>query len=1057
MLSRKKFKKALCGSAILAILNGAVPVAFAANANHAPVVVKPIIDQAATLGQNSVLIDLSPYFSDADGDTLSFTAVSMNKGIASVAVSGAQLTVTPLSPGTGKIQIAVNDGNAGRTTTSFNVIVSANHSPTIANLISDQTTTVGASNTTLDLSTVFADSDGDTLTFAAVSSDAQKVTADVSGHTLTLAPLAQGTSTINVTADDGHGGTIATSFVVTVNAAPPVNHAPTVAIPVSDQTTTVGASSTTIDLSTVFADSDGDTLTFSATSSDAQKVTADVLGHTLTLAPLAQGSSTINVTADDGQGGTVATSFVVTVNAAPPVNHAPTVANPVSDQTTTVGASSTTIDLSTVFADSDGDTLTFSATSSDAQKVTADVLGHTLTLAPLAQGTSTINVTANDGQGGTIATSFVVTVNAAPPVNHTPTVANPVSDQTTTVGATSTTIDLSTVFADSDGDILTFSAVSSDPNKVTADVSGHILALAPLAQGASTINVTADDGQGGTVATSFVVTVNAAPPVNHAPTVANPVSDQTTTVGASNTTLDLSTVFADSDGDTLTFSAASSDPNKVTADVSGHTLTLAPLAQGLSTINVTADDGHGGTVATSFVVTVNAAPPVNHAPTVANPVSDQTTTVGASNTTLDLSTVFADSDGDTLTFAAVSSDPNKVTADVSGHTLTLAPLAQGTSTINVTADDGQGGTVATSFVVTVNAASNNHAPTAVAAIYEQVLTSGVTNPRTYDLSQLFEDEDGDILQFTATAADSDAAAVSVNGSDLTLSPGIKAGSTTVTISADDSNGGIGTYTFTVRTAPLVPGGMITVHTKQGVKDPLSYDLSTLFPGQTSFTTYMGTPDSTFTGPAAMSGTSLALNTLPMYTWVIGADGQAAVIRVVADAQGPQGLYFSQYLDGGNGRIALQMYYNGAINQPDNGAGYELDVYKWMKKTNKLVIEPNPMLLINTQGPKAPYWFNPYIAIDTIFEDFFDLTNATYYNIDTMLYDPANYNVVAYVLKKNGQIVDVLGDPASHDQFMPGGGTLIRKSGIWSGSQTYSEAGEWNKLPLSYALIGLHTP
>ncbi|CAG7636979.1 hypothetical protein PAESOLCIP111_03803 [Paenibacillus solanacearum] len=1054
MYSRKKSKKVLYGSFVLALLNGVVPAAFAANANHAPTLVEKITDQTVILGQSSVqLIDLSRFFSDADGDELSFTAVSMNKGVVSVAVSSSQLTILPLSPGTSKIQIAVNDGKSGRATASFSVTV--DQSPTVVNPVSNQTTTVGAIIPAIDLGNVFTDNDGDPLTFSATSSDTQKVTADISGNVLTLTPLAIGTSTINVTANDGRGGTESTSFMVTANPAPPVNHAPAVANPVSNQTTIVGAVIPAIDLSPVFTDIDGDPLTFSATSSDTQKVTTNVSGNVLTLTPLAIGTSTINVTANDGRGGTESTSFMVAVNPAPPVNHAPTVANPVSNQTTIVGAVIPAIDLSPIFTDNDGDPLTFSATSSDTQKVTANVYGNSLTLTPLAIGTSTINVTADDGRGGTKSTSFMVTVNPAPPVNHAPVVANPVSNQTTTVGATIPAIDLSPVFMDIDGDPLTFSATSSDTQKVTANVYGNSLTLTPLAVGTSTINVTADDGRGGTVPTSFMVTVNPAPPVNHAPVVANPVSNQTTTVGAVIPAIDLGNVFADNDGDPLTFAATSSDTQKVTASVYGNSLTLTPLAIGTSTINVTADDGRGGTVPTSFMVTVNPAPPVNHAPVVANPVSNQTTTVGATIPVIDLSPVFTDIDGDPLTLSATSSDTQKVTVNVSSHSLTLTPLAIGTSTINVTADDGRGGTKSTSFVVTVNPAiSNNHAPTADAAIYEQVLTSGITNDRSYDLSQLFSDADGDPLQFSAAAGDNSVVSVSVNGSTLTLSAGTSAGSTTVTVQADDGNGGVTPYKFKVRNAPSVNGGLIIVRTKQGVKDPLSYDLSTLFPGQTAFTTYMGTPDSTFTGPTPLAGKTLPLTVTPLYTWVIGADGKAAVIQVIADAQGSKGLYFSQYLDGGDGRIALQMYYNGAINQPDNGTGYELAVYKWNKKANTLVVESNPIQLINPVGPN---WINPYIVIDSIFYDFFDLANAWYYNLDTMLYDPSNYNVVAYVLKKNGQIVDVLGDPTSHNQFMPSGGTIIRKSGIWSGSKAYSEAGEWNKLPLTYALIGQHTP
>ncbi|KAF6583593.1 hypothetical protein H6F38_36160, partial [Paenibacillus sp. EKM208P] len=76
-----------------------------------------------------------------------------------------------------------------------------------------------------------------------------------------------------------------------------------------------------------------------------------------------------------------------------------------------------------------------------------------------------------------------------------------------------------------------------------------------------------------------------------------------------------------------------------------------------------------------------------------------------------------------------------------------------------------------------------------ATIYEQVLTAGVTNARSYDLSQLFSDADGDALTFTSTVESTGMVNAEVNGSTLTLTPGNQAGSTKVTITANDGHGG----------------------------------------------------------------------------------------------------------------------------------------------------------------------------------------------------------------------------------------------------------------------------
>nr|WP_166240378.1 lamin tail domain-containing protein [Paenibacillus turpanensis] len=95
------------------------------SSNHAPIAASPIADQTATLGGSAVVIDATNTFSDADGDPLTLTASSSNSGIAKVAVSGKQLTVTPVSAGTASITVTANDGRGGSVNDSFTVNVVA--------------------------------------------------------------------------------------------------------------------------------------------------------------------------------------------------------------------------------------------------------------------------------------------------------------------------------------------------------------------------------------------------------------------------------------------------------------------------------------------------------------------------------------------------------------------------------------------------------------------------------------------------------------------------------------------------------------------------------------------------------------------------------------------------------------------------------------------------------------------------------------------------------------------------------------------------------------------
>ena len=70
---------------------------------------------------------------------------------------------------------------------------------------------------------------------------------------------------------------------------------------------------------------------------------------------------------------------------------------------------------------------------------------------------------------------------------------------------------------------------------------------------------------------------------------------------------------------------------------------------------------------------------------------------------IDLSDAFNDPDGDTLEYAAESSDESVATVAVDGDTLTVRGVGRGTAEITVTAEDADGRTATTTFEATVTA------------------------------------------------------------------------------------------------------------------------------------------------------------------------------------------------------------------------------------------------------------------------------------------------------------------------------------------------------------------
>ncbi|MGW8441550.1 Ig-like domain-containing protein [Paenibacillus sp. S33] len=511
----------------------------------------------------------------------------------------------------------------------------------------------------------------------------------------------QETTTItssSVTFSSGGGKTTSTNSVT--------NHAPGVTTGFTDITLSTADEPKKINLANSFTDADGDTLTYTAETSATNLATVSVNGSQLTLTPMNAGTATITVTANDGKAGTINSQFNVTVTPVIPeaVNHAPTVQTSISNVTTGAADGVKTVSLASVFADEDSDALTYTATSTDTGVSTVAVNGSDLKIMPVNAGTVTITVTADDGKGGTVDTQFNVTITPVIPeaVNHAPTVETSISNVTTGAADGVKTVSLASVFADEDSDALTYTATSTDTGVATAAVNGSDLKITPVNAGTVTITVTADDGKGGTVDTQFNVTITPVIPeaVNHAPTVDTSISN--VTIGAADgvKTVSLASVFADEDSDALMYTATSTDTGVATAAVNGSDLKITPVNAGTVTITVTADDGNGGTVDTNFTLTVTPPPAANHAPVVQSTINDVSTEAGAVDTTIGLASTFADEDLDLLTYSADSSDPSVLTVSVTGDQLSITPLAVGSATVTVTADDGKGGTVQTIFQVT---------------------------------------------------------------------------------------------------------------------------------------------------------------------------------------------------------------------------------------------------------------------------------------------------------------------------------------------------------------------
>ncbi len=442
-------------------------------------------------------MDVTPFFSDPDGGTLTYTATSSDEAVVAVSLSGSNLTVTAVAAGTATVTVTASDPDGLNATQSAELTVeAANQEPETVGTIPPQSLNVG-DEVPVDVSPFFSDPDGDDLTYAAESSDATAVTVGISGSSLRLTAVAAGTATVTVTASDPEGLTATQSAEVTVVQP---NRAPETVGAIPAQSLTAG-DEVTVDVSPFFTDPDGDDLTYAAESSDAAVLAVGMLGSSLTATAVAAGTATVTVTATDPDG--LAATQSAEVSVAQP-NQAPEGMGAIPAQTMTEG-DAVTLDVSPFFSDPEGEALTYTAESSDAAVVAVRIGGSRLGLTAVAPGTATVTVTAADPEGLTAAQSAEVTVEAA---NRAPEGVGAIPAQTMTEGD-AVTLDVSSFFSDPDGDDLTYTAESSDAAVLTAGIEGSSLTVTAVAAGTATVTVTASDPDGLSATQSAEIAVEA--------------------------------------------------------------------------------------------------------------------------------------------------------------------------------------------------------------------------------------------------------------------------------------------------------------------------------------------------------------------------------------------------------------------------------------------------------------------------------------------------------------------------------------------------------------------
>ena len=374
--------------------------------NRPPVASGSIPAQTMTAGE-SVTVSVGGLFSDPDGDALTFTAISSNAGVASVALSGTDLTITAVAAGSATVTVTARDPAGLSTAASANVtVMEPNRAPMPAVPVIPVQTAIVGDTLNIDMSPFFTDPDGDALTYSATSANASVATVTVAGNVVSAATVGAGSTTLTVTATDPDGlsGSLSVPVTVEPNRPPETVRDSLPSLSIQER------NSETVNVAQYFTDPNGQALTYTAESDDPAVATASVSGSTMTVTAVTIGTATVTVTATDPYGLTASLSGTVTVIER--VNQAPEARGQINDISRSAGWSGS-LELegeTSLFFDPDDDELTYTAESSDPGVATVSATGSVLNVATIEVGTATGTVTATDPGGLSASVSFDVTV-----------------------------------------------------------------------------------------------------------------------------------------------------------------------------------------------------------------------------------------------------------------------------------------------------------------------------------------------------------------------------------------------------------------------------------------------------------------------------------------------------------------------------------------------------------------------------------------------------------------------------------------------------------------------
>jgi uncharacterized repeat protein (TIGR01451 family) len=529
----------------------------------------------------------------------------------------------------------------------------------------------------------------------------------------------------------------------------------------------------------------GETLTVTAKTNASNGTVAITAGGTgVSYTPNANffGSDSFTYTISDGYGGTDTATVNVTVTN---VNDAPVCLgiNKSTDEDTPV-------DFPPACTDADGDTLTFSIVGG-ASNGTASVILSDLRYVPNANyhGLDSFTYRAYDGTSSSNIATVNMTVNS---VNDAPTCDN---DSATT--AEDTPVSAPLICHDVDGDVLSYTIVSS-PGYGSLSGSGPAQTYSPALNyyGPDSFTFRASDGADNSNGATYTITVTS---VNDPPDAVNDSATVAEDSGANAIDVLANDTFAPDVSETLTVTARTNGAHGAVAITGGGTgVSYTPAADyfGPDSFTYTISDGNGGTDTATVSVTVTN---VNDNPDAVNDSATVAEDSGANAIDVLANDTAAPDTGETLTVTAKTNGAHGTVAITGGGTgVSYTPAADyfGPDSFTYTISDGNGGTDTATVSVTVTNVNDN--PDAVNNSATVAEDSGANSIDVLANDTAAPDV-GETLTVTAkTNGAHGTVAITGGGTGVSYTPAPNFfGSDSFTYTISDGNGGTDTATVSV--------------------------------------------------------------------------------------------------------------------------------------------------------------------------------------------------------------------------------------------------------------------